>query len=46
MQDKQLILLKARQIGNSYTLNFLYGLYNKESRKLNRVKRIKSIFNI
>lgn len=51
MQDKQIILLKARQIGKSYissttALKDWYDLYNKENRKLDRVKRIKSIFNI
>ena len=51
MQDKQFILLKARQVGKSYTtsigaLKDWYDLYNKENRKLDRIKSIKSIFNI
>jgi len=51
MQDKQFILLKARQVGKSYinsidTLKIWHDLYNRESRKLHRIKTIKSIFNI
>lgn len=51
MQDKQFILLKARQAGKSYmssttALKDWYDLYNIESRKSNRIKSIKSIFNI
>jgi hypothetical protein len=51
MQDKQYLLLKSRQVGKSYvssidTLKHWYDLYNKENRKLDRIKSIKSIFNI
>lgn len=51
MQDKQFILLKARQVGKSYsssidTLKVWYDIYNRENRKLDRIKSIKSIFNI
>ena len=49
MQDKQFILLKSRQTGKSYsnsTMKTWYDLYNKENRKLDRIKSIKSIFNI
>lgn len=51
MQDKQFILLKARQTGKSYTnsigaMKVWYDLYNKENRKLHRIKTIKYIFNI
>jgi len=51
MQDKQIILLKARQVGKSYvnsidTLKVWYDLYHRENRKTNRIKSIKYIFNI
>lgn len=51
MHDKQIILLKSRQVGKSYmssiaALKGWYDLYNKENRKLDRMQSIKSIFNI
>lgn len=50
MQDKQLILLKARQIGKSY-LNSKramesWYIYRSGLVKKNRIKSIKNIFNI
>ena len=48
MQDKQLILLKARQTGKSSThaMKVWYDLYMSQNRKEGRIKSIRRIFNI